>query len=230
MTSEQQTSTEKTKELTPIEELIETVAKLRSPEGCPWDKVQTHESLKKYLIEEAYEVLEAIDKGSIDDLQEELGDILFQVCIHAQIEEEKNNFSFMDIAKKLNDKMVSRHPHVFAGVELENEGQVISQWEKIKANEKPKDQSPFGNIPKELPSLMRGLKVLKKADKLNLEFKADERLNFLNDLIEDPEELGNILLHITLQAKKLKLDPEEALRQTVAKIQIEFERQIPQSS
>lgn len=222
--------------MNPIDELIQTTATLRSPNGCPWDKEQTHESLKKYLIEEVYEVLEAIDKNSTSDLLEELGDLLFQICIHSQIEAEKGHFDFSDVADRVNKKMVSRHPHVFGeGAALHSAGEVVHQWEKIKAAEKPNANSPFESIPTHLPSLMRAVKVLKKADKLNLstdnlqpELKAPivsaEYESLLKD-IKTEKELGSLLLAIANYSKKLRLEPEEALRQTVAKIQEEFEKQ-----
>ncbi|HEY9885619.1 MAG TPA: MazG family protein [Vampirovibrionales bacterium] len=209
-----------------VKDLLETIAKLRAPDGCPWDKEQTHESLKKYLIEEVYEVLEAIDNNSEAEMLEEFGDLLFQICLHAQIEAEKGNFTFNDIADKLNKKMISRHPHVFGGVELKTENQVVEQWEEIKAEEKKAKQqennSPYASIPAALPSLARALKVLKKTSKLSLSV---DKSNFasLAGTFDNQEELGKILLTIVNKAKELKLDPEEALRQSVAKIQKEAE-------
>ncbi|MDX1919219.1 MAG: nucleoside triphosphate pyrophosphohydrolase [Candidatus Caenarcaniphilales bacterium] len=216
--------------LGPVQALLETVRKLRSPEGCPWDKEQTHQSLKKYLIEEAYEVLEAIDKDSTKDLAEELGDLLFQICIHSEIESEKGTFDFFDVANALNEKMISRHPHVFGETVLESSGQVVEQWEKIKAHEKPeRATSPFSGIPKELPSLLRALKVLKKADKLGMSVQTKQpdlktEISFSNE-----EELGQLLLGIVNFAKAQKLDPEEALRQAVNKIQQACETKVNQN-
>jgi tetrapyrrole methylase family protein/MazG family protein len=218
-----------------MEDLLETMRILRSPEGCPWDKEQTHSSLKKYLVEEAYEVLEAIDSGSSVALLEELGDVLFQVCIHSQIAAEEGHFNFAEVANFVNKKMISRHPHVFDkdANSIKTAEQVIDQWEKIKAQEKkgkPQEfESPFSSIPQHLPSLFRAVKVLKKADKLKLsidnttEKTEDNSLDDVLHNITTEEELGQLLLQVAKQAKKIKLDPEEALRQAVAKIQLEFE-------
>ncbi len=207
--------------------LLETVAYLRSPEGCPWDKVQTNESLKKYLIEETYEVLDEIDTNSTEGLKEELGDLLFQICLHAQIQEEKGNFDIGDIAEKLNKKMISRHPHVFdkdyKSKKLDNPDQVIDQWDAIKAHEKPQAKSPFESIPANLPALMRAVKVLKKADKLKLKLNENK---FNNSNLNAQEELADSLIKIVYQAKELNLDPEEVLRQRIAKIQEQFENQL----
>ena len=225
-----------------IDELIQTTATLRSPNGCPWDREQTHESLKKYLIEEVYEVLEAIDKNSTADLLEELGDLLFQICIHSQIEAEKGHFDFSDVADRINQKMISRHPHVFGEVDnIDSAAEVVHQWEKIKASEKPKANSPFESIPAHLPSLMRAVKVLKKAEKLNLntqetDWRGDSqvmpdpnRYKSLLSEVKTDKDLGELLLVIVEHSKNLRLDPEETLRQTVAKIQKEFEKRVQSS-
>lgn len=219
-------------DLEAIKSLLDTVTKLRSPEGCPWDKEQTHSSLKKYLIEEAYEVLEAIDKDSPKDLAEELGDVLFQICIHAEIEAEKGNFNFSDIAKALNEKMISRHPHVFGEVTITSSKQVVDQWEKIKAQEKPeRAASPFSGIPKELPSLLRGLKVLKKADKLGINISVTQDLlaKDLDNTFSTEEELGKLLLGIVSLSKAKKLDAEEALRKAVNELQKNCEEKVNQN-
>ena len=210
-----------------ILDLLKTVAYLRSPEGYPWDQKQTNESLKKYLVEETYEVLAEIDNNSVDGLKEELGDLLFQICLHAQIQEEKGNFDISDIAEKLNKKMISRHPHVFEkdyeSKKINNSEQVVDQWEKIKAAEKSPNTSPFESIPAHLPALMRGLKILKKADKLNLKLNENK---FNNSDLTAEEELADSLVKIILKAKELNLDPEEVLRQRIAKIQEQFENQL----
>ena len=210
-----------------IQKLIETTAKLRSPEGCPWDREQTHQSLKKYLIEETYEVLSAIEEGSAEDILEELGDLLFQICLHSQIKAEQNIFDFEAVAKRVNDKMILRHPHVFdpTASTIESSKDVVDQWEKIKAQEKASQPaaSPFASIPKALPSLARALKVLKKADKLKINYTLsktalDEQINN----IQNPEELSQILLCLCERAKQLKIDPEDALRQLVLETELQF--------
>ncbi len=224
-----------TTQLSAIEELIKTMAYLRSPEaGCPWDREQTHATLKKYLIEEAYEVLEAIDSESDRDLLEELGDLLLQVCFHAQIAAEREAFNFNDIAKRVDEKMKLRHPHVFEkqNPDIKTGQDVAKQWEAIKAAEKSHLESPFDGIPKFLPSLARAVKVLKKAEKLKLSIEESFQLqtskvteNALSQITTE-DELASFLLQVSHHAKKLKLDPEEALRKATAKIQKEFEEKL----
>ncbi len=218
-----------------LEALLFTIKKLREPDGCPWDREQTHESLKKYLIEECYEVLDAIDKKSEVDLREELGDLLFQICIHSQISHEKNYFDFYDICKDVNLKMISRHPHVFETEKILNSSQVVDQWEELKKHEKIKKgkekESPFESIPKTLPSLSRAVKTLKKIEKLNLKEKLEKYLKnhekfLVKDVIIDEDSLGNFLLVLANHCKELKLDPEESLRKTINKLQSSFEEKI----
>jgi tetrapyrrole methylase family protein / MazG family protein len=220
-----------------LDQLIQTTATLRAPGGCPWDREQTHASLKKYLVEESYEVLEAIDKGSTADLLEELGDLLFQIVLHSQIKAEEGSFNFADVADRVNKKMISRHPHVFGDVAtIEKADDVVHQWERIKAQEKKEGESPFGSIPAHLPSLFRAIKVLKKADKIKLlpdaaveqstQAVSSQALKQAIEHIKDEETLGQFLLCVANRARKLKLDPEEALRAQTAKIQLHFEGQL----
>lgn len=143
--------------------LREIIADLRGPNGCPWDKKQTHQSLKKYLIEEAYEVLEAIDEEDDDHLVEELGDILLQVMLHAQIGEDEGWFSIDDIIRTLSEKMVRRHPHVFGNTDVNNADEVIANWEEIKKQEKGfVKESVLNGVPKSLPQLLRAYEIQKK--------------------------------------------------------------------
>ena len=199
-----------------ISALLSVVKKLRSPDkGCAWDLAQTHSSLKKYLLEEVYEVLEAIDSGQAEDLMEELGDLLFQICLHAQIATDEQNFNFADIAKRIKEKMVVRHPHVFEeGKKVDSLNHLVTQWEEIKAQEKANKaaQSVFSSIPRELPSLARAIKVLKKAERSGL--LKSVPWNFPLD-IQTEDHLGHILMAICWQAKELKLDPEDILRRQI---------------
>lgn len=147
--------------------LREIIADLRGPNGCPWDKKQTHQSLKKYLIEEAYEVLEAIDEEDDDHLVEELGDILLQVMLHAQIGEDEGWFSIDDIIRTLSEKMVRRHPHVFGNTDVNNADEVIANWEEIKKQEKGfVKESVLNGVPKSLPQLLRAYEIQKKLARL----------------------------------------------------------------
>ena len=218
----------KNNELKNLKELLETTKRLREPDGCPWDREQTHESLKKYLIEECYEVIEAIDSKSDNSLREELGDLLFQICFHACIAEERKAFCLEDIAKDINEKMIERHPHVFGETQVENSEQVLDTWESIKLKENERkgnaNNSPFKSIPSALPSLARALKVLKKADKLSL--KAEIPTDETNQgKLQSKEDIADALIQITNQCKELKLDPEEILRERTLEIQRGLESQ-----
>ncbi|MDX1918037.1 MAG: MazG family protein [Candidatus Caenarcaniphilales bacterium] len=209
----------------PVQDLLKTTARLRSPEGgCPWDLAQSHQSLRKYLLEEVYEVLEAIDQHDLSQLSEELGDLLFQIVLHAQIAKEGGSFSFESIASDLNQKMIRRHPHVFSegSAPIENIAQLTQQWDQIKQAEKT-SQSPFASIPKELPSLARLTKILKKAQKSGLEAEAREKLP--SDC-ENLEDLSQSLIALCKRSISLKIDLEDILRQTTNQIQADFEKKL----
>lgn len=150
-----------------IHDLMEIVAILRSEEGCPWDREQTHESIRNDLIEETYEVIEAIDTNNASLMREELGDLLFQIIFHARIGEEQNNFVLSDIITEISQKMIHRHPHVFGSVTVSGTGEVLSNWENIKTEEKQRisKKDKLQAIPPMLPSLMRAQKVAKKSGK-----------------------------------------------------------------
>jgi tetrapyrrole methylase family protein/MazG family protein len=217
--------------------LREIIADLRGPNGCPWDKKQTHQSLKKYLIEEAYEVLEAIDEEDDDHLVEELGDILLQVMLHAQIGEDEGWFSIDDIIRTLSEKMVRRHPHVFGNTDVNNAEEVIANWEEIKKQEKGfVKESVLTGIPKSLPQLMRAYEIQKKAGKVGfdwvdvqpmIEKALEEWQEFQQEVINMDEEkmlgeFGDLLFAFVNIARHYKLDPEEALRSTNEKFMGRF--------
>jgi len=211
----------KTEEKTKIESLLETVKTLRSPGGCPWDLEQTHQSLKKYLLEETYEVLEAIDQNNISELKEELGDLLLQIALHAQIASDNQNFNFQEIADSVNQKMIIRHPHVFLDSELEYDS---DRWEQIKKQENNHlDKKIFDSIPRELPALAKAIKIIKKIERNNLEHKktnfleasAEEELKEFMRKITSQEELGKFLLSMLKICKEKKLDPEDSLRMSI---------------
>lgn len=161
------------KQIYTMKDFEDIIARLRSENGCPWDKVQTHESLKPCMMEEAAEVLAAIrilnQTGNPENLREELGDVLLQVVMHSQIAKEEGLFTLEDVVQEVSEKMIRRHPHVFGDVQADNAGQVLKNWEEIKKEEKQgKDwvKTPLKDIPPELPALTRAQKVIKKADKL----------------------------------------------------------------
>ena len=142
-----------------LEKLIEVIRVLRSENGCVWDRAQTHESLRPNMLEEAYEAVEAINKGDILNLREELGDVLLQVLLHSQIASESNEFNIEDVAKELKDKLIHRHPHVFGSEKADTPEEVIQNWEKLKQEEKKDRKSQMDGIPKSLPALAAAQKI-----------------------------------------------------------------------
>ena len=215
---------------TEFKKLTEIVNTLMGENGCPWDKVQTRESLKPYLIEEAYETLEALDGNNPEEIKEELGDLLYQILFHAKISENKKEFNITDVIESISNKMEHRHPHVFKKETLETPDEVVTQWEEIKSKEKGKAgrKSVLDGIPSYLPSLLRSQKLQKKAanhgfdwDKISSVFdKLDEEVAEFKKAIlsgkkkDVKEELGDILFVLVNIAKFNKIDAEEALRAT----------------
>jgi tetrapyrrole methylase family protein / MazG family protein len=192
--------------------LAEVVAHLRAPEGCPWDREQTHESLRASLLEEAYEVLEAIDEGDLPHLQEELGDLLLHVLLQAQIASESGEFLLTDVIAEIAAKLVRRHPHVFGDVKVNGTDEIIANWEKIKQSEK-------GGQPKKKPSVPRGLPALAMAAKLAAhgKMKADPdeiaaQVDKLKRSRNREKTLGEILFALAAYASTKEIDPESALR------------------
>ena len=213
------------KERYTFEDLVAIMRILRSENGCPWDREQDHHSIRKCLIEETYEVVEAIDTENPTLLCEELGDLLFQIVFHAQIETEKDAFDLTDVIDEISRKMVHRHPHVFGTVEVENSGEVLKNWENIKTEEKQRNtlSEKLRAIPPMMPSLMRASKVAKKAGQaegksaeellqtLATEVMADEKR--LDDPTVSAELIGSLLMRVTDLARALDVDAEHALSQ-----------------
>ncbi|MGA2175951.1 MAG: MazG family protein [Verrucomicrobiota bacterium] len=160
------------KENSAIGDLLKVMARLRSPRGCPWDREQNHETLRYHAVEEVYELLDAIEAGDDHEMAEELGDLLLQVVFHCQLARERGAFDFEQVARRITDKLLRRHPHVFGAVKVKNVDEVWANWEKIKAAEKHGTRharaSALDGIPKHLPALMRAEKLLKKARKAKL--------------------------------------------------------------
>ncbi|CAG9614411.1 Phosphoribosyl-ATP pyrophosphatase [Bacillus rhizoplanae] len=213
------------------------IAELRGPNGCPWDKKQTHQSLKKYLIEEAYEVLEAIDEEDDDHLVEELGDVLLQVMLHAQIGEDEGWFSIDDVIRTLSEKMVRRHPHVFGDVSVETAADVVVNWEEIKKQEKGSiKESILSGIPKSLPQLMRAYEIQKEAAKVGFDWDdvepmmekvGEEWEEFQREVTAMDEEkmlaeFGDLVFAFVNIARYYKINPEEALHKTNEKFMSRF--------
>ncbi len=210
--------------------LIEIVDTLMGENGCPWDNVQTRESLKPYLVEETYEVLEALDTNDPDQIKDELGDLLYQILFHSKISSKNNEFDIKDVLNNLKEKMVRRHPHVFKEGQINTPDQVIERWEEIKKEEKTHSNHPsiLDSVPKQLPSLLKAQKLQKKAAKEGFDWdeisdvfdKLDEEISeFKSAVLEGKgtdiqSELGDILFVLVNIAKFKKIDAEEALRST----------------
>lgn len=210
-----------------IDDLIEIMGILRSPDGCPWDMEQTHKSIRKDFIEEVYEAVEAIDLDDRELLREELGDVLLQVAFHCQIEKEKNNFTFEDICDELCKKLIVRHPHVFGTVTVSDSGEVLKNWDSIK--KKTKGQETYADtlesVAKSLPALMRAQKLGKRAMRAGMDFEnrqdAFDCIKIETKELEDAiasgdmalveEELGDLLFSCVNTARHLDIDAEEAL-------------------
>jgi tetrapyrrole methylase family protein/MazG family protein len=218
-----------------FDQLISVIKKLRSPRGCPWDRVQTHRSLKPYLIEETYEVLDAIDSGRPEVLQDELGDLLLQIVLHAQIADEQKKFDIEAVVNNISAKMIRRHPHVFAKTKVKDVKDVWRNWEKIKKTEKIQ-KSILDSIPAALPALYRATKVQKKAARVGFDWPDSQGvLQKIKEEIHEFEELktkkhskkahdefGDILFSLVNLARKLDLDAEDALRLATKKFEKRF--------
>ncbi len=191
--------------------LREVMDKLRSPGGCPWDAQQDHTSLLKYLLEESYEFIESVENNDKDAMQEELGDLLLQVYFHSRMAEEdaKQPFNIEDVAKSVTDKLIRRHPHVFAGESVSGSAEVLENWEKQKAAEKGRS-SAIDGVPLAQPALPLATKVIYRLNKLNYQLPISEPIKLPADI--DQDQFGQILLGLITQAVDKGLDPEVALR------------------
>lgn len=223
--------------------LHEIVSILRSPGGCPWDREQTHESIRKNLIEETYEVLETIDDDDPDHMCEELGDLLLQIMLHSQMEEETGTFTVYDVIQELNEKLIYRHPHVFGNLSAEDAEAALNNWEAMKAEEKkrkglqPERQSVISGVPRDLPALMKAYKLQKKAAKAGFDWedidgvwsKLEEEIRELREAVAQKQdakvrelELGDVLFSVVNAARYIGVDPEQALSRTIRKFTERF--------
>lgn len=228
----------KYKEKYDVYDLVEILRCLRAEGGCPWDREQTHESIKKNLIEETYETIEAINNNDSDMLREELGDVLMQVIFHTQIENEKGLFNIDDVADENCKKLIIRHPHVFGQVKAETVDDVLTNWDEIKRKTKGQKTvtDAIDAVPRELPALMRADKVQSKASKAGFDWidvngaldKLDEEINELRAAIDSgdieniDEELGDVLFSAVNVSRFLKLDAEQSLTQSTDKFSARF--------
>ena len=208
-----------------VRDLEEIVRILRAPGGCPWDAEQTHESIRRNFLEEAYEAVEAIDEGSPEHLEEELGDVLLQVVMHARMEQEAGRFDLDGVADGICKKLIYRHPHVFGDVSVSGTGEVLTNWEELKRKEKGQatNTDALEAVARALPALWRAEKVQKKARKAGFDWpdvsgaldKLSEELEELKTAVAEgtnvEEELGDLLFSAVNAARFLKVDPEDAL-------------------
>jgi tetrapyrrole methylase family protein / MazG family protein len=204
--------------------LRSVVATLRGPDGCPWDKVQTHRSLRPYLLEEAHETLAALDEESSDMLREELGDLLLEVLLHVQIAEERGDFTLEDVVYSIGDKLVRRHPHVFGDAQADTPQAVVEQWDRLKAQERD-GQSALDGIPPGLPALAKAQAIQRRASRAGFRFESveqvwealEEELSELRDAgthEERADEVGDAMFALTNLARWYEADAEDALRDT----------------
>lgn len=218
--------------------IITIMRRLRAPGGCPWDAEQSHESLKRYLLEESYEVLEAIDSNNDELLKEELGDLLLQPVFHAAIAEERGAFTIDDVMQTLADKLIRRHPHVFGDEQIADSNAQVANWEKIKKAEKGAERrSALSGVPPHLPALMKAHKITEKAARVGFDWehvdqvmsKVIEELHEFEEAMSEGSqtrmeaELGDLLFALVNLGRFIAIDPEEALRKTIARFQRRFE-------
>src|SRR5712692_6729480 len=234
-----------------FEKLVAVQARLRAPGGCPWDREQTHESLRTYLIEEAYEVLEALESRNDAKFAEEMGDLLLQIVFHSQMAQERGGFTISDVIREIHDKMIRRHPHVFGETRAKDSAEVLRNWEQIKAEERlseaeaagnasgskgPKEASLLDGMSRALPATLEGLQLTRKASRIGFDWEnaggiiekhGEETRELQNalDAREQPkveEELGDLLFAAVNLARFLKVDPEIALKKANAKFSRRF--------
>jgi MazG family protein len=220
------------------------VAQLRAPGGCPWDREQTNESILPQLIEEAYELVGAVRNNDIDNFREELGDLLLHVVMHAEMTREAGRFNIEDVVKEISDKLVRRHPHVFGDTQLTDSQAVVSQWERIKHQEKGPDSHFLASLPDSLPALIRAQKAQKKVARVNFDWekmedviaKIDEEVAETKSAIKDhatspqapsaevEDEIGDLLFAVVNLARKWNIDAETALQKATDKFRGRFNR------
>jgi tetrapyrrole methylase family protein/MazG family protein len=242
------------KDLTPgqwFEKLVAVQARLRAPNGCPWDREQTHQSLRTYLIEEAYEVLEALESGDDTKFAEEMGDLLLQIVFHSEIAREEGRFTVAEVIREIHDKMIRRHPHVFGETEAKDSAEVLRNWEQIKAEERqasankndakavaggPKEVSLLDGVSRALPATLEGFQLTRKASRIGFDWEEvggvfeklleeTEELKGASkeqDQLKVEEELGDLLFAAVNLSRYLKIDPEIALKKANAKFSRRF--------
>lgn len=221
-----------------LEKLINIIAKLRAPDGCPWDREQTHYSLRPNMLEEAYEAVDAIDDNDMPHLKEELGDVLLQVVLHSQIAKEEGVFDIEDVADELNKKLIHRHPHVFGEAKIDNANDVLVAWDKLKAEEKLHRKSAMDGVSRSQAALISAQKISKKAVKqgfewaceddlyacINSEFEEFKQAKAEGDKLHMEDEFGDILFAVVNLARWNKIDAEQALLKANKKFMTRFRK------
>ncbi|MCM1339283.1 MAG: nucleoside triphosphate pyrophosphohydrolase [Muribaculaceae bacterium] len=221
-----------------LEELISVIVKLRAPDGCPWDREQTHSTLRPNMIEEAYEAVDAIDDNDITHLREELGDVLLQVLLHSQIASENGDFTIEDVARELKEKLIHRHPHVFGSAKINTADDVKEAWDKLKAKEKTERKSAMDGLSRAQAALISAQKISKRAVKTGFEWQNEESLyecimsefaefkeaKAEGDRAHMEEEFGDILFATVNLARWNKIDAEQALLKSNKKFEKRFRK------
>lgn len=215
--------------------LVQIMDRLRKEDGCPWDREQTYESLRQYLLEETYEVLELIDAGQYDDLKNELGDLLLQVIFQSQIAREEERFTILDVLKKINEKMIQRHSNVFGDVKVRNAEEQTVNWERMKKKE-DRDRSVIDGVPRQLSALLRAYRIQAKAATVGFDWenahqvweKIEEELAELKESIDQQSqeaiemEFGDLLFSMVNLARFINVNPEDAMRKSIQKFSTRF--------
>ena len=223
-----------------FEQLVGIMERLRAPGGCPWDREQTHASIKPYLIEEAYEVAEAIEANNVDELRTELGDLLLQIVFHAEMAREAGFFTITDVVRGISEKMVRRHPHVFADVQVKDAAEVLHNWSRIKAQERvtAEDRSAIAGVPRAMPALLRAARLGEKASRVGFDWqRPEEVLDKVREEVDElavelergdraalEAELGDVLLALTSLARLADLNAEDALARAADRFSARFRR------
>lgn len=218
-----------------IKALLETIKILRGENGCSWDRAQTHQTIRQNMLEEAYEAVDAINNNDMKHLKEELGDVLLQVVLHSQIADDNGEFNFEDVAKDINEKLIHRHPHVFADVKVKNVDEILYNWEQLKKEEKPHRKSVLDGISKAQSALMTAQKMSKKAVKVGFEWEKEEDVidcvyseikEFLESKTKEDMELefGDILFALVNLARWRELDAEQCLIRANKKFESRFRK------
>ena len=216
-----------------FETLVAIIAKLRAPDGCPWDKEQTHASLREYLLEECYEALAALDEGNVSQLRGELGDLLLQIVLHARIAQEAGEFEIGDVVENLNRKLIYRHPHIFGAEKVKDAGEVAQNWQALKQAQRGPDTSMLASLPKQMPALAYSLAIQRRVAQVCFDWKDIDGV--IDKLVEEvgefneadsqeqkAQEFGDILFTLVNVGRRLGIDSETALREANQKFYRRF--------